>query len=72
VNRTVGAAVEEDHHLQEQALARDRPRATAGAVSPANTGAGGDGGSAKMQTRREISASSYDDRSHMIIFHPHP
>eukprot|EP01047_Picozoa_sp_COSAG01_P018829 COSAG01_NODE_1029_length_12019_cov_560.144631_4_plen_215_part_00 len=35
-----------------------------------DTGAGGENGSAKMWNRREISVSSYDDRSHDL--HPHP
>jgi hypothetical protein len=35
----------------------------------APTGAAGDHGIAKMQNRREISASAYDDRSHDL--HPH-
>jgi hypothetical protein len=37
---------------------------------PADTGAGGDHGIAKMWNRREISASFYDDPSHYL--HPHP
>jgi hypothetical protein len=38
--------------------------------SETSTGAGGDNGIAKLWNRREISVSSYDDRSHYL--HPHP
>jgi hypothetical protein len=36
-----------------------------------STGAGGDHGIAKMENRREISASSYYDQSHYLPPHPH-